>query len=96
MKYKKVFANSSDPILLFDIKGRVIDYNKAALNFINTPTHRGAHVHEQIGPEVGLLLELLDIIAVRTRPHAPVDVAEVVARLVGAQLGELGREPAVR
>lgn len=36
IKYRKVFAESSDPILLFDTKGRVIDYNKAALKFIGT------------------------------------------------------------
>ena len=36
MKYRKVFSDSSDPILLFDLKGRIIDYNKTASNFFNT------------------------------------------------------------
>ena len=36
IKYRKVFSDSSDPIILFDPKGRIIDYNKAALNFIST------------------------------------------------------------
>ena len=31
-KYKKVFMNSSDPIILFDSKGGIIDYNKSATN----------------------------------------------------------------
>tara|TARA_B100000809_G_scaffold7430_1_gene7347 strand:+ start:500 stop:1885 length:1386 start_codon:yes stop_codon:yes gene_type:complete len=35
-KYQKVFTNSSDPIILFDIKGRIVDFNKAAFNFIDT------------------------------------------------------------
>jgi len=34
-KYKKVFTNSSDPIVLFDIKGRIIDYNKATIDLIS-------------------------------------------------------------
>ncbi|PCJ26331.1 MAG: hypothetical protein COA97_05990 [Flavobacteriales bacterium] len=34
LKYRKVFSDSSDPILLFDTKGRIVDYNKAAINFI--------------------------------------------------------------
>lgn len=34
IKYRKVFADSSDPILLFDVKGRIIDYNKAAIQLI--------------------------------------------------------------
>jgi len=36
IKYRKVFSDSSDPILLFDLKGRIIDYNKSASNFFNT------------------------------------------------------------
>ncbi|PJB15682.1 MAG: hypothetical protein CO118_02580 [Flavobacteriales bacterium CG_4_9_14_3_um_filter_32_8] len=35
LKYKKVFTESTDPILLFDIKGRIIDYNNATLLLIN-------------------------------------------------------------
>jgi PAS domain S-box-containing protein len=36
IKYRKVFSDSSDPILLFDLKGRIIDYNKAAVKLFNT------------------------------------------------------------
>ena len=36
IKYRKVFSDSSDPIILFDTKGRIIDFNKAATNFIGT------------------------------------------------------------
>lgn len=35
VKYQKVFAESTDPILLFDTKGRIIDYNKATLTLMN-------------------------------------------------------------
>ncbi len=35
LKYRKVFADSSDPILLFDLKGRIIDFNKAAVNLFD-------------------------------------------------------------
>ncbi|MDT8412594.1 MAG: response regulator [Vicingaceae bacterium] len=33
-KYHKVFTQATDPIMLFDLKGRIIDYNKAAVSFI--------------------------------------------------------------
>src|SRR5690606_41318312 len=51
---------------------------------------------EQVRAEVRLLLELLDVEAVRAAVHAPVDVAEVVAGLVHPVLGELDGETAVR
>jgi len=35
-KYKKIFAESSDPILLFDTKGRIVDYNKSAMDLFKT------------------------------------------------------------
>lgn len=34
LKYKEVFSSSTDPIILFDNKGRIIDYNKATLSLI--------------------------------------------------------------
>ena len=34
IKYKEVFVSSTDPIILFDTKGRIIDYNKATLDLI--------------------------------------------------------------
>lgn len=36
IKYKRVFNASSDPIILFDLKGRIIDYNNATINFVKT------------------------------------------------------------
>jgi two-component system sensor histidine kinase DegS len=38
-KYKKVFSDCSDPILLFNLKGKVTDFNKAALNLFDTTQH---------------------------------------------------------
>ena len=35
-KYNKVFNASSDPIILFDLKGRIIDYNKATIRLVKT------------------------------------------------------------
>ncbi|MGE0562562.1 MAG: response regulator [Flavobacteriales bacterium] len=35
-KYQKVFSESSDAILIFDAKGRIIDFNKAALVMFET------------------------------------------------------------
>jgi PAS domain S-box-containing protein len=35
LKYKRVFTEATDPIILFDTKGRVIDYNKATLDLVN-------------------------------------------------------------
>jgi len=35
LKYKKIFTESTDPILLFDAKGRIIDYNYSTLLLIN-------------------------------------------------------------
>lgn len=35
-KYSRVFNESSDPIMLFDQKGRVVDYNKAAIEALET------------------------------------------------------------
>ena len=34
LKYKKVFTDSSDPILLFDTKGQIFDYNQATLDLL--------------------------------------------------------------
>lgn len=35
-KYQKVFTESSDAIILFDTKGRIIDFNKATINLFET------------------------------------------------------------
>ena len=34
LKYKEIFSTSTDPIILFDAQGRIIDYNKATLQLI--------------------------------------------------------------
>ena len=51
--------------------------------------HRGAGVQEDVGAEVGLLLVLLDVVAVAAAPGDPVEVPHVVAGDVLAMLGEL-------
>jgi hypothetical protein len=60
------------------------------------PRHGRTHVEQEVRPQIGLLLELLDVVAVRPAVHAPVDVAHVVTRLVHPVLRELHREAAVR
>lgn len=35
-KYKKIFEDSSDSIILFDTKGRIIDFNKATIDLFET------------------------------------------------------------
>ena len=56
------------------------------------PRHRSAHVEDDRRAEVGLLLVLLDDPSIRARGDLPVDVPQVVARLIGTILGELHRE----
>ena len=58
------------------------------------PGHGPADVAHHHGAEVGLFLELLDVQPVVPAEDLPVDVAELVARLVHPVLGELDREPA--
>ena len=53
-------------------------------------------VEEDVRDVVGLLLELLDVIAVGAAEDLPVEVAEVVAGRVFAVLGELDGEAVVR
>ena len=54
-----------------------------------TPIHRRTHVQHQQGAQVCLFFELLDDPAVGTGGDFPVDVAEIVARLIGPVLREL-------
>jgi PAS domain S-box-containing protein len=35
LKYQRVFSETTDAIVLFDTKGRIIDYNKATLSLVN-------------------------------------------------------------
>ena len=58
--------------------------------------HRAGGVEQHRGAQVGLLDVLLDVEPVRAGEDAPVEVARIVARRVGAVLGELDREPLVR
>jgi hypothetical protein len=60
------------------------------------PVHGSADVEHDGGAEVGLLLVLLDDPAIGARGDLPVDVAKVVARLIGTKIGELHREPLAR
>lgn len=39
LKYKEIYSNSSDPIVLFDTNGRIIEYNKATLNLLEDDEH---------------------------------------------------------
>ena len=57
--------------------------------------HRPAVVDEQVAAQVGLVLELLDVVAVGAGEEPPVEVAEVVAGAVLAVFGELDREAVV-
>src|SRR5438552_8539558 len=57
--------------------------------------HAAASVHEQVGLEVRLLLVFLDVIVVGLSQHAPIDVADFVARIILQMLRELDAEPLV-
>jgi PAS domain S-box-containing protein len=39
LKYRRVFAEATDPIVLFNTKAKIIDYNKATLALVNEPTN---------------------------------------------------------
>ena len=54
--------------------------------------HRPADVEQQVAVEVGLLLELLDVVAVAARVDLPVERRQIVAGQVLAVLGELDAE----
>ena len=58
--------------------------------------HAGRDVDQQRAAEVGVLLELLDVVAVLLGPDLPVDVPQVVAAGVLAVLAELDRLAEVR
>ena len=58
--------------------------------------HAVRDVDQQRAAEVGVFLELLDVVAVLLGPDLPVDVAQVVAGRVFAVLQELDRLPEVR
>ena len=54
--------------------------------------HRAAHVEHQVAIEVGLLFELLDVVAIAARVDLPVDRRQIVAGDVLAVFGELDAE----
>jgi len=60
-----------------------------ALRFILRVVHRSAYVEEQDHTEVGVGLELLDVVTVRTSPGTPVEPSKVVAGNVFAVFGKL-------
>ena len=57
------------------------------------PGHGAADVDHEHGAEIGLLLKLLHVQPVVAAQQLPVDVAQLVTRLVHPVLGELHREP---
>ena len=71
----------------------VVEFREAGVGRAR-PGHRAAGVEHHHGAEVGLFLELLDVQPVLRAQQLPVDVAELVARLVHPVLGELDRESA--
>ena len=60
------------------------------------PVHRPARVEDERGAQVGFFLELFDDPAIGPCRDPPVEVAQVVAGLIGAVLGEFRRESAAR
>src|SRR6516162_685815 len=54
--------------------------------------HAAGGVEEEMGPEVGLLLILLDEVPIGLAVGAPIDVADLVTGIVLAVLGELDAE----
>ncbi len=60
------------------------------------PVHRPARVEDDRGTQVRLFFELLDDPAVRPCGDPPIEVPQIVARLVRPVLGEFSREAAPR
>ena len=58
--------------------------------------HRAGVIDDELDLDVGLVLELLDVVAVGLGVGAPVDVADVVARRVELVLAELDRAAAAQ
>ena len=58
--------------------------------------HRAAQVHHQVAGDVGLGLELLDVVLVGLGVDQPVDVLRIVAGRVLAMLAELDRKAVKR
>src|SRR5262249_2032711 len=58
--------------------------------------HRAARIEHEITAQVGLVLEPLHVVAVRSCVEPPVEVARIVAGTVLAVLAELDREARIR
>jgi hypothetical protein len=50
--------------------------------------HGGGGIEEEISAEIGLILELLDVVAVAFRQEPPIEMAEIIARRIFFMLGE--------
>ena len=61
--------------------------------WITGPGHGAAGIDHYHGPKIGFLLKLLDVKAILTAEQLPIDIAQLIARLVHAMLGELYRKP---
>src|ERR1019366_4607921 len=57
--------------------------------------HAAAGIDEKVGVEIGFLFVLLDVVAVGLAEDAPVNVANLVAGVILAMLGELDTEALV-
>ena len=61
-----------------------------------TVSHRARAVDDDVNAQVGLLLKLLDIVALRAPENFPVEVAQIVALDVLAVVGKLDARPLER
>ena len=63
---------------------------------LTSVAHRAGHVDQQVGAQLGLFLEALDVVLVDAAIGPPVDVAQVVAGGILFVLGKLDRGAVVR
>src|SRR5439155_15282254 len=71
---------------------RILELRDAAAGKLHG--FRDVEQHRKVGVGVGLVL--LDVVAIRARVHAPVDLADIVARHVAPMLGEIDRRAEIR
>lgn len=48
LKYKRIFSESSDPIIIFDTKGFIIDYNKVAIELLDHVNDKNNYLFDSI------------------------------------------------
>src|SRR5690625_3832726 len=58
--------------------------------------HRRRYVEHHVVAQVRLFLELLDVVSIRLGEYLPVDVAQLIARIVRPVLGKFDRKAVVR